>query len=111
MLLLIGGINRMKREDFFNWYFSLDLNPMSNDVIATCVKNDDCKQCKMREKCPIRPLFFIEDDDFDAYVKMAEEFVKIQNISGQLAEELLDEFVSKFIEKRETELENQVLKE
>ena len=59
----------MKGKTFLDWYSNLDVNPITDDVVATCVKSSKCSQCVIHEKCPIRPLFFVEDSEFELYAQ------------------------------------------
>ena len=91
-----GGIF-IEREIFSDWYSSLDLNPMTSELLFTCLKNSVCDSCRFRQKCPIRPLFYMDDMDFEMRLQIVEiqtkqQVSQILPISSEMAEE--QEFIS-----------------
>jgi len=57
---------------FFLWYRALDLNQATDEFISKCTKEISCTACKMRTGCPIRPIFYLNDKEFEMYLQSAE---------------------------------------
>lgn len=68
----------MNLEIFNFWYSRLDnLQPMTLRLVRTCTSNLECANCSCRQGCPIRPIFYLDDLAFEAFLQSSE--LKIRN--------------------------------
>lgn len=59
------------RQMFLNWYSGLNLKPF-NEVMPTCIQRTECTNCSLREGCPLRPMFYLDDLEFEKNLQIAE---------------------------------------
>lgn len=62
----------MELQFFLNWYSKLDLAPITSEFLSTCAREKKCHDCKNRVNCPIRPMFYMDDNDFEMNLQISE---------------------------------------
>ena len=74
----------MNCELFYRWYSTLELLPITKEFITTCLNTKNCKNCKLRSGCPIRPIFYMDDLDFEIQLQSSE--IRITNLLSNIEE-------------------------
>ena len=66
----------MDIDTFSVWYAGLKslgiLDDVTSDVVKFCVHEKKCTTCKLRGRCPIRPAFYLDDQDFELELQNSE---------------------------------------
>ena len=89
----------MDRKTFEDWYGRIRPQlrpPLSPDEISLCLRTPVCKYCPLRSGCPDRPLYYLNETDFELLLQGAE--IKF---SRQFSER----FYLKHIERRTLEVQ------
>lgn len=64
------------------------------------MNNQECSQCQLRRKCPIRPLFYIDDYEFEVGLQFIETQIKKQGTQiYPISDEMADQKAFTSIEK------------
>lgn len=64
-------------------FFTMELRPIDNELLETCLSIDFCRDCPKRIGCRLRYEFYNDDSYFEICLQLAEIYVmKTHNLSS-----------------------------
>ena len=61
----------LNKKDFLKWYSELKDLREFDDVVDDCADTNYCTDCRFRVGCPIRPMFYLDDTEFEMNIQIA----------------------------------------